>query len=132
VVSWTATSKVPVALLPALSVAEQSTVSRPAGKAGRSGFLLGLSWVVPSVYRTHRRVKRALRASVPAGRSGSRGLRRTVLSGAAALLVPLGALVAPLLVWIFPVAALYFGYLQARLNKTWAKQGTPLVAASQF
>lgn len=85
-----------------------------------------------SVYRTHRRVKRALRASVPAGRSGSRGLRRTVLSGAAALLVPLGALVAPLLDWIFPVAALYFGYLQARLNKTWAKQGTPMVAASQF
>jgi hypothetical protein len=41
-------------------------------------------------------------------------------------------LVAPLLVWPFPVAPFSFGYLQARLSKTWAKQGTPMVAASQF
>jgi hypothetical protein len=54
------------------------------------------------------------------------------LSGAGWLLVLLGALVAPLLVLIIPVAALYFGYLQARLNKTWARQGTPMVAAAQF
>jgi len=105
----------------------------PAWLAWQLGFLLGVSWVVfsVSVYRTHRRVRRAHRASVPASRSVRRGLRRMVLSGAAALFVLLGALVAPLLL-ITPVPALYFGYLQARLNKTWARQGTPMVAASQF
>jgi hypothetical protein len=106
----------------------------PAWLAWQIGFLLGVSWVAfsVSVYRTHRRVKRAHRASGPPSRSGRRGLRRMALSGATALLVLLGALVAPLLVWISPVPALYFGYLQARLNKTWARQGTPMVAASQF
>lgn len=106
----------------------------PTWLAWQMGFLLGVSWVAFSVtvYRTHRRVRRAYRASVPAARSRRRGLRRAVLSGAAALLFLLGALVAPLLVWSSPAAALYFGHLQARLNKTWAKQGTPMVAASQF
>jgi hypothetical protein len=111
-----------------------AVVSAPPWVAWQVGFLLGVSWVVfsVSVYRTHRRVRRAHRASVPASRPGRRGLRRMVLSGAAWLLVLVGALVAPLLVLIIPVAALYFGYLQARLNKTWARQGTPMVAASQF
>src|SRR5215207_5513024 len=100
----------------------------PAWLAWQVGFLLGLSWVAFSVmvYRTHRRVRRAYRASVPAARSLRRGLRRAVLSGAAALLFLLGALVAPLLVWGSPAAALYFGFLQGRLNKTWARQGTPM------
>jgi hypothetical protein len=111
-----------------------AVASAPAWLAWQVGFLLGVSWVVfsVSVYRTHRRVRRAYRASVPAARSGRRGLRRMALSGAGWLLVLLGALVAPLLVLIIPVAALYFGYLQARLNKTWARQGTPMVAAAQF
>jgi hypothetical protein len=105
----------------------------PAWVAWLLGYLVGLSWAAysVSVYRTHRRVKRALRASVPVRRSGRRDLRRAVLSGAAALLVLLGALVAPLLAML-PGAALYFGFLQARLNKVWARQGTPMVAASQF
>jgi hypothetical protein len=106
----------------------------PAWLAWQMGFLLVVSWVAFSVtvYRTHRRVRRAYRASVPAARSRRRGLRPAVLSGAAALLFLLGALVAPLLVWGSPAAALYFGFLQARLNKTWARQGTPMVAAAQF
>jgi hypothetical protein len=98
------------------------------------GFLLAVSWAAfsASVYRTHRRVRRAHRASVPAARPGRRDLRGAVLSGAAGLLVLLGALLAPLLVLVVPAAALYFGYLQSRLNKSWARQGTPIVAASQF